>query len=73
MVTRPEAQIVFLDTPGIHKADTQFNKRLMDTVRSSLDERDLVLYVADASARWENRTAGPSTWLKRPGRRWCWC
>ena len=49
VVTRPEAQIVFLDTPGIHKADSQLNKRLMDTVRASLEERDLLLFVADAS------------------------
>jgi GTP-binding protein Era len=49
VVTLPEAQIVFIDTPGIHKADSPLNKRLMDTVRASLAERDLLLYVADAS------------------------
>jgi GTPase len=49
VVTLPEAQIVFIDTPGIHKADSPLNKRLMDTVRASLTERDLLLYVADAS------------------------
>ena len=27
---RCHAQIVFIDTPGIHKADSQLNKRLMD-------------------------------------------
>ena len=49
VVTLPEAQIVFVDTPGIHKADSPLNKRLMDTVRASLTERDLLLYVVDAS------------------------
>jgi GTP-binding protein Era len=49
VVTTPEAQIVFLDTPGIHKADTPLNKRLMATVRASLDQRDLLLFVADAA------------------------
>ena len=49
VVTLPEAQIVFIDTPGIHKADTPLNKRLMDTVRTSLEERDLLLFVADAA------------------------
>lgn len=49
VVNEPDAQIVFIDTPGIHKSDTLFNKRMMETVRSSLDERDLVLFVADAS------------------------
>jgi GTPase len=45
----PGAQIVFVDTPGIHKADTPLNKRLMHAVRTALEERDLLLFVADAS------------------------
>ena len=49
VLTLPEAQIVFLDTPGIHKADTPLNKRLMQAVRNSLEERDLLLFVADAT------------------------
>src|SRR5947199_2924421 len=47
--TSPEAQIVFLDTPGIHRADSPLNKRLMDTVRASLEERDLLLFLVDAA------------------------
>jgi GTP-binding protein Era len=47
VVTTPEAQIVFVDTPGIHKADSSLNKRLMHAVREALDQRDLLLYVAD--------------------------
>jgi GTP-binding protein Era len=49
VLTLPQAQIVFVDTPGIHKADSQLNKRLMDTVRASLEERDLLLYLVDAN------------------------
>ncbi|MBV8828256.1 MAG: GTPase Era [Acidobacteriaceae bacterium] len=49
VLTTSEAQIIFVDTPGIHKSDTYFNQRMMDTVRTALDARDLVLYVADAS------------------------
>src|SRR5450631_3449643 len=49
VVTTPEAQIIFVDTPGIHKADSQLNKRLMDTVRASLEERDLLLFLVDAT------------------------
>jgi GTP-binding protein Era len=49
VVTLSGAQIVFLDTPGIHKADTALNKRLMAAVRASIDERDLLLFVADAT------------------------
>ena len=49
VVTLPGAQIVFVDTPGIHKADSQLNKRLMDTVRASLEERDLLLFLVDST------------------------
>src|SRR2546423_9502092 len=58
VVTLPQAQIVFVDTPGIHKADSQLNKRLMHTVRGALAERDLLLFVAERS---------PSIW--GPGKR----
>ena len=49
VLTTPDAQIAFIDTPGIHKSDTLFNKRMMDTVRGALQDRDLVLFVADAT------------------------
>src|SRR5437870_4792612 len=48
VVTLPEAQIVFIDTPGIHKADTAINKRMMQSVRAALDHRDLLLFLVDA-------------------------
>lgn len=51
VVTTPEAQIIFVDTPGIHKSDTLFNKRMMDTVRRALEDRDLVLFIADCTKR----------------------
>jgi GTP-binding protein Era len=57
VLTEAGAQIVFLDTPGIHKADTPLNKRMMETVRAALDERDLLLFVADATRRFEPEDA----------------
>jgi GTPase len=59
VVTTAEAQIVFMDTPGIHKADSPLNKRLMDAVRAAVEERDLLLFVVDAAARFgeEDRRA----------------
>jgi GTPase len=49
VVTTAESQIIFIDTPGIHKSDTLFNKRMIDSVRGALRDRDLVLFVADAT------------------------
>lgn len=52
VLTLPDAQIVFLDTPGIHKADSLLTKRMMDTVRAALGERDLLLLVVDVSRKF---------------------
>ena len=49
----PEAQVVFVDTPGIHKADSLINKRMMQEVRNALDERDLLLYLVDATRKMD--------------------
>lgn len=49
VLTMPDAQIVFIDTPGIHKSDSAINKRMMDAVRASLEERDLFIFVVDAT------------------------
>jgi GTP-binding protein Era len=49
VLTTSEAQIIFIDTPGIHKSDTLFNKRMMSSVREALEGRDLVIFVADAT------------------------
>ncbi len=49
VLTTDGAQVVFVDTPGIHKPDSTFNRRMMDTVRSAIEDRDLLLYLVDAS------------------------
>jgi len=47
--TGAEAQIVFVDTPGIHKSDNVFNQRMMRTVRSAMESIDVLVYVFDAT------------------------
>jgi GTP-binding protein Era len=49
VLTTPEAQVIFIDTPGIHESKTLLNRRMMETVRDALDERDLLLLLADAT------------------------
>jgi GTPase len=51
VLTSKDSQIIFVDTPGIHKSDTLFNRRMMETVRGALQDRDLILFVADASRK----------------------
>ncbi len=50
ILTAEDAQIVFLDTPGIHEAGSLLNRRMMETIRTALESRDLLLYVADATS-----------------------
>lgn len=50
IVNRPEAQLVFVDTPGIHAAKTPLNARLVSTARQALGDSDVVVLVLDASA-----------------------
>jgi GTP-binding protein Era len=50
ILTRPEGQIVFSDTPGIHKPIHRMNERMMKAVRDSMSDVDLVLLIVDASA-----------------------
>ena len=57
VVTTPAAQIVFVDTPGIHKGDSTINKRMMETVRAALADRDLLLFLADASREFKRADA----------------
>jgi GTP-binding protein Era len=49
ILTRPDCQLVFLDTPGLHDSDKAMNKRLKDVAVKNLDEADLVLYVIDST------------------------
>lgn len=47
--TAEGAQVVFVDTPGIHAADSTFNKRMMQSIQEALDQRDLLLYLHDCT------------------------
>lgn len=48
VVQRPAAQIIFLDTPGVHHSKTPLNSRIVDAALATLAEVDLILLVADA-------------------------
>jgi GTP-binding protein Era len=47
---RPESQIVFVDTPGIHKPRTLLGERLNDTATGAIRDVDAVCLVLDATA-----------------------
>jgi GTPase len=45
----PDAQIVFLDTPGVHSAKDILNQRIVELALSSISDVDVVLLIADAN------------------------
>ena len=51
ILTLPEAQIVFVDTPGLHRPRDALGRRLNDVARDSLRDVDEILFVLDASER----------------------
>jgi GTP-binding protein Era len=54
VITRPEGQIVLVDTPGVHKPGYEMNRRMMSTVQDALLGVDLVCLIRDASVRTGN-------------------
>jgi GTP-binding protein Era len=45
----PAAQIVFVDTPGVHKPASQLDRRMLQEVHEALESRDVVLVLVDAT------------------------
>ncbi len=49
VVHRTDAQIVFIDTPGIFKAKDTLNLRIVDTALAAIADADMILFVLDAA------------------------
>jgi GTPase len=47
--TLPAAQILFVDTPGIHRARDLLNERMVERALASLTDADVALFVIDAT------------------------
>lgn len=45
--TDPDAQILFLDTPGIHKPQHKLGEYMVNTARGAIRDVDLILFVSD--------------------------
>ena len=46
------AQVVFIDTPGVHKPDSPLSRRMMQEVYDALEGRDLVLLIVDVKQKF---------------------
>lgn len=47
--TLPQAQIIFIDTPGLHRPRNLINRRMVEIAEHAADEADLRLWVIDAT------------------------
>ena len=57
VMTRPDWQIVFLDTPGIHTPRTKLGESMMQSVKDAMDGMDGVLVLVDATQVGEHDRA----------------
>ncbi|HLJ15556.1 MAG TPA: GTPase Era [Bryobacteraceae bacterium] len=66
-LTLPDAQIVFLDTPGIHKSESLLDKRMISSVREAAEGRDLLLFLSDGTQPVTSEDAKVLDLVKKPG------
>ena len=51
IVNREDSQIIFIDTPGIHKPRTKLNETMIETSFGVINEIDLILFVIEATSK----------------------
>ena len=49
ILTRPDAQVIFIDTPGIHKPLHKLGDRMVESATQALDDADVLVFLADVS------------------------
>ncbi|MBF2066022.1 MAG: GTPase Era [Calothrix sp. C42_A2020_038] len=54
ILTTPQAQLIFVDTPGIHKPHHQLGEVLVQNAKIAIESVDVVLFVVDASTACGN-------------------
>ena len=57
VVTRPEGQVAFVDTPGIHDAKGALNRAMVQTALGALEDVDLVLLLVEPALGPDGKTA----------------
>jgi len=55
ILTDEKYQLIFVDTPGIHKTKNQLDKLMMNNVRSAVASVDIIFYVIDGKKNLENQ------------------
>jgi len=45
---QPAAQIIFIDTPGVHRPDSRLNRKMLQEIHEALQSPDVILFIVDA-------------------------
>ena len=67
ILTKGEAQFVFVDTPGMHKPQSALGDFMMETAKSSMVEADAVLLMVDPGKPVSSVEQNVITYLKQSG------
>ncbi|MGH9715325.1 MAG: GTPase Era [Candidatus Acidiferrales bacterium] len=65
ILNRDDAQIVLVDTPGIHKPDNPLSHQMMGETEQSLDGVDIVSLIVDVTAKFGAGDRFSAKWLRR--------
>jgi GTP-binding protein Era len=68
VITRPEGQVVLVDTPGVHQPGYELNRRMMAAVQDALLGVDVVALIRDASVSTGNGDRFVLDLVKRSGK-----
>src|SRR5450755_4939298 len=64
IVNRDDAQIVLVDTPGIHKPRNVLSRQMMDELQHSLEGIDVLALIVDATAEFGGGDLFSLDWIK---------
>lgn len=70
VLTEPRGQIVFYDTPGVHRPLHRMNRRMMDAAHDAARDADVICLMVDASESFGKGDAFTLEWVRsiNPGR-----
>jgi GTP-binding protein Era len=65
ILNREEAQIVLIDTPGIHKAENLLSRQMLDELRQSVEGVDILSLIVDSTAEFGPGDRFALDWVRR--------
>jgi len=65
ILNREDAQIVLIDTPGLHRAENVLNRQMMDEAAQAVEGIDLLSLIVDASVEFGGGDKFSLEWVQR--------